>query len=154
MKLASQQGKIPNLPKGVDIFSVIEKLPQAQIDEMTKEIDNKISDLDENMLTQSSIYAVKNEYEAIGINIEKLQNNYIFKSGATMLGIALISLVATIAVGFLGARIAAGVGRSLRKDVFRKVVSFSNIEFDKFSTASLITRSTNDIQQIQKLRLC
>lgn len=151
IEAASQQGKITNLPKGVDIFTVIENLPQAQIDEMTKEIDNKISDLDENMLTQSSIYAVKNEYEAIGINIEKLQNNYIFKSGAAMLGIALISLVATVTVGFLGARIAAGVGRSLRKDVFRKVVSFSNIEFDKFSTASLITRSTNDIQQIQNI---
>ena len=149
IKAASQQGKIPNLPTGVDIFSVIEKLPQAQIDEMTKEIDNKTSDLDENMLTQSSIYAVKNEYEAIGINIEKLQNNYIFKSGAAMLGIALISLLATIVVGFIGSRVGAGIGRSLRKDVFRKVVSFSNVEFDKFSTASLITRSTNDIQHIQ-----
>lgn len=151
IEMASKEGKIPNLPKGEDVFSIIEKLPQAQIDEMTKDIDNKTSSLDENMLTQSSIYAVKNEYEAIGINIEKLQNNYIFKSGAAMLGIALISLVATVAVGFLGARIAAGVGRSLRKDVFRKVVSFSNIEFDKFSTASLITRSTNDIQQIQNI---
>ncbi len=149
IEAASKQGKIPNIPKGVDIFSVIEKLPQAQIDEMTKEIDNKTSDLDENMLTQSSIYAVKNEYEAIGINIEKLQNNYIFKSGAAMLGIALISLLATIVVGFIGSRVGAGIGRSLRKDVFRKVVSFSNVEFDKFSTASLITRSTNDIQQIQ-----
>ena len=149
IEAASQQGKIPNLPKGVDVFSVIEKLPQAQIDEMTKEIDNKTSDLDENMLTQSSIYAIKNEYEAIGINIEKLQNNYIFKSGAVMLGIALISLLATIVVGFIGSRVGAGIGRSLRKDVFRKVVSFSNVEFDKFSTASLITRSTNDIQQIQ-----
>lgn len=151
IEAASQQGKIPNLPKGVDVFSVIEKLPQAQIDEMTKEIDNKTSDLDENMLTQSSIYAIKNEYEAIGINIEKLQNNYIFKSGAAMLGIALISLLATIVVGFIGSRVGAGIGRSLRKDVFRKVVSFSNVEFDKFSTASLITRSTNDIQQIQNV---
>lgn len=66
-----------------------------------------------------------------------------------MLGIALISLLATIVVGFIGSRVGAGIGRSLRKDVFRKVVSFSNVEFDKFSTASLITRSTNDIQQIQ-----
>ena len=96
IEAASQQGKIPNLPKGVDVFSVIEKLPQAQIDEMTKEIDNKTSDLDENMLTQSSIYAIKNEYEAIGINIEKLQNNYIFKSGAAMLGIALIMYTARL----------------------------------------------------------
>lgn len=149
IEMASKEGKIPNLPKGEDIFSIIKNLPKEQIDEMTKEVDNKTSKLDENLLTQASIYAIKNEYEAIGINIEKLQNDYIFKSGAAMLGIALISLVATVAVGFLGARIAAGVGRSLRKDVFRKVVSFSNTEFDKFSTASLITRSTNDIQQIQ-----
>lgn len=151
IEMASKEGKIPNIPKGVDVFTVIEKLPKGQIGSITKEIDNKTSDLDENILTQSSIYAIKNEYEAIGINIEDLQNNYIFKSGAIMLGIALISLVATVTVGFLGAKIAAGVGRSLRKDVFRKVVSFSNIEFEKFSTASLITRSTNDIQQIQNI---
>ena len=151
IEAASQQGKIPNLPNGVDILSIIEKLPQSQINEMTKEIDNKTSNLDENMLTQSSIYAVKNEYQAIGINIDKLQNNYIFKSGLTMLGIALISLLVTIVVGYIGSRVGAGVGTSLRKDVFRKVVSFSNVEFEKFSTASLITRSTNDIQQIQNI---
>ena len=149
IEAASQQGKIPNLPEGVDIFSIIEKLPKSQINEMTKEIDNKISGLDENMLTQSSIYAVKNEYKAIGINIDKLQNNYIFKSGSVMLIVAFTSLLVTIVVGFIGSRVGAGVGRSLRKDVFRKVVSFSNVEFEKFSTASLITRSTNDIQQIQ-----
>ena len=149
IEAAVEQGKIPNLPNGVDVFSIIEKLPQAQLDEMTKEIDKQIDGLDQNMLTQSSIYAVKNEYQAIGINMDKLQNNYIFKSGAIMLGVALISLLATIVVGYIGSKIGAGVGTSLRKDVFRKVVSFSNVEFDKFSTASLITRSTNDIQQIQ-----
>ena len=68
-----------------------------------------------------------------------------------MLGIALISMIATVVVGFLGARVAAKLGRNLRSKVFKKVVSFSNTEFDKFSTASLITRSTNDIQQIQML---
>ena len=149
IEAAVKQGKIPNLPNGVDVFSIIEKLPQAQLNEMTKEIDKKISGLDQNMLTQSSIYAVKNEYQAIGINMDKLQNNYIFKSGANMLGIALISLLATIVVGYIASKIGAGVGTSLVRDVFRKVVSFSNVEFDKFSTASLITRSTNDIQQIQ-----
>ena len=149
IEAASQQGKIPNLPNGVDIFSIIEKLPKSQINEMTKEIDNKTSNLDENMLTQSSIYAVKNEYQAIGINIDKLQNNYIFKSGSIMLLVALISLFVTIVVSYISSRVGAGVGTSLRKDVFRKVVSFSNVEFEKFSTASLITRSTNDIQQIQ-----
>jgi ATP-binding cassette subfamily B protein len=85
------------------------------------------------------------------MDLDKLQTNYIFKSGATMLCIALVSMAATVIVGFLAARIAAGMGKSLRGDVFRKVVGFSNSEFDKFSTASLITRSTNDIQQIQTL---
>ncbi|WP_296646834.1 ABC transporter ATP-binding protein [Romboutsia sp. 13368] len=151
IEMASKEGKIPNMPNGMDIFTVLENMPKEQLNQVTKEIDKQVDGLDENMLTQSSIYAVKNEYQAIGINMDKLQNNYIFKSGAIMLGVALISLVATIAVGFIGSRVAAGVGRSLRKDVFRKVVSFSNVEFDKFSTASLITRSTNDIQQIQNL---
>ena len=151
IEMASKEGNIPNIPNGMDIFTVLENMPKEQLNKVTEEIDKQIDGLDENMLTQSSIYAVKNEYEAIGIDIGNLQNNYIFKSGAIMLGVALISLVATIAVGFIGSRVAAGVGTSLRKDVFRKVVSFSNVEFDKFSTASLITRSTNDIQQIQNL---
>lgn len=151
IEMASKEGKIPNIPNGVDIFTLLENMPKEQLNKVTEEIDKQIDKIDENMLNQSSIYAVKNEYEAIGIDIGNLQNNYIFKSGAIMLGIALISLVATIAVGFIGSRVAAGVGTNLRKDVFRKVVSFSNVEFDKFSTASLITRSTNDIQQIQNL---
>lgn len=151
IEMASKEGNIPNIPNGVDVFTLLENMPKEQLNKVTEEIDKQIDKIDENMLNQSSIYAVKNEYEAIGIDIGNLQNNYIFKSGAIMLGIALISLVATIAVGFIGSRVAAGVGTNLRKDVFRKVVSFSNVEFDKFSTASLITRSTNDIQQIQNL---
>lgn len=149
--MAQEQGAIPNVPSNIDIWTVLPELPSEQLSSLKTQIDEKLKDIDENIMAQSSVYYVKNEYEKVGIDTDKLQTNYIFKSGAIMLGIALISMAATVTVGFLAARVAAGMGRNIRKDVFRKVVRFSNVEFDKFSTASLITRSTNDIQQIQML---
>lgn len=151
IEMASKKGAIPNIPQNMDIWTVLEQMPTDQLNQMTKEIDKSINKLDDSMLTQASINSVKTEYEKVGLDIEKLQTNYIFKSGGIMLLVALISMAATVTVGFLAAKIAAGMGKNLRKDVFRKVVGFSNVEFDKFSTASLITRSTNDIQQIQTL---
>lgn len=149
--MAQKQGAIPNIPANVDIWTVIPQMTEEQLSSFKKQIDEELSDIDENIMEQSAVYYVKNEYEKVGIDIDKLQTNYIFKSGAIMIGIALISMAATVTVGFIAAKIAAGMGRNIRKDVFRKVVGFSNVEFDKFSTASLITRSTNDIQQIQML---
>ena len=105
----------------------------------------------ESMIMQSSIIYIKAEYEAIGVDTSSLQNNYIFKIGLLMIGVALISMLATVLVGFLSAKVAAGLGKILREKVFKKVTAFSNSEFDSFSTASLITRSTNDIQQVQML---
>lgn len=140
-----------NLPENTDIFSILKNLPKEQIDEMLKGINEKFYEMSDSVIEQASVSFVKDEYKAIGINTDKLQTNYIALSGLKMLGIAFISMVATVVVGLLSARIAAGLGRVLRKDVFKKVTSFSNAEFDKFSTASLITRSTNDIQQIQML---
>lgn len=151
IEMASKKDAIPNIPQNMDIWTVLEQMPTDQLNQMTKEIDKSINKLDDSMLTQASINSVKTEYEKVGLDIEKLQTNYIFKSGGIMLLVALISMAATVTVGFLAAKIAAGMGKNLRKDVFRKVVGFSNVEFDKFSTASLITRSTNDIQQIQTL---
>lgn len=151
IEMASEKGAIPNIPQNMDIWTVLEQMPADQLNQMTKEIDKNINKLDDSMLTQASINSVKSEYEKVGLDVEKLQTNYIFKSGGIMLLVALISMAATVTVGFLAAKIAAGMGKNLRKDVFRKVVGFSNVEFDKFSTASLITRSTNDIQQIQTL---
>lgn len=87
--------------------------------------------------------------KAAGLDIEKIQTSYLLSAGLKMVGMALIMGVATVLVGFFGSRIGAGIGRDLRDKTFKKVVSFSNAEMDKFSTASLITRSTNDIQQIQ-----
>lgn len=143
----------PGVPvnKNTDVMSVLRIMPTETLDNMKSSVEEKISKMPESMVSQSAIRYVKAEYKAIGMNVDKLQTNYIFKAGAIMLGIALISMVATVAVGYLGARVAAKLGRNLRKQVFGKVVSFSNKEMDEFSTASLITRSTNDIQQVQML---
>src|SRR5690606_13570583 len=89
------------------------------------------------------------EYVALGIDTDSLQNRYIINTGFSMLLLALLSAACTVSVGLLAARTAAGTARDMRRDLFKKVESFSNSEFDKFSTASLITRSTNDITQMQ-----
>ena len=147
--MAAKEGKIQNLPQNADVWSLLADMPKDQLSSMKKEVNKGLSNLDENMQEQAAIYFVKSEYQKIGIDTDKLQTNYIFTSGAKMLGIAVISMLATVAVGYLAARVGAGVSKAIRKDVFKKVVSFSNVEFEKFSTASLITRSTNDVQQIQ-----
>ncbi len=139
-----------NFPEGTDPFMVLKGLPKEQLDEIKTKIDEQFKNLPENMITQSSINYIKTEYEAIGIKVEKTQSNYILYIGGIMILIALFGMVASILVGFLSSRVAASLGRNLRDKVFKKVTSFSNAEFDNFSTASLITRSTNDIQQVQQ----
>ena len=94
-------------------------------------------------------YAIRSSKDA-GVDVDTLQTEFIlWRAGLKMVGMALLMGVATVLVGFLGARIGAGIGRDLRGKVFEKVVGFSNAQMDQFSTASLITRSTNDIQQVQ-----
>ncbi|NEU05791.1 MULTISPECIES: ABC transporter ATP-binding protein [Clostridium] len=149
LEMAIKNESIPNVPKDMDVDTLINSIPKEQFSNLKTQMDEKIAEIDENMYTQASIYFIKDEYNKIGIDTDKMQTNYVFSSGAKMLSIALLSMVATVAVGFIAAKIAAGMGRNLRGQVFEKVVGFSNAEFDKFSTASLITRSTNDIQQIQ-----
>lgn len=139
------------IDKNTNIIEILKMMPQTQLEFVKEEFTKKLTDLPDSMITQAATTYVKNEYKEIGIDTDKIQNNYILSSGAKMVGIALISMVATVSVGYLGARVAAKLGKNLRKQVFSKVVSFSNSEIDKFSTASLITRSTNDIQQIQTL---
>jgi len=139
------------LPPNTDPFAVIAKLPQDQIDAMKEKADEKFKNMPGSMVTQSAVSFIESEYKKIGINTDKLQSNYILTSGGKMLLLSLVSMAATVIVSLLAAKVAAGLGRDLRKKVFRKVTSFSNAEFDKFSTASLITRSTNDIQQVQTL---
>ncbi|WP_368490915.1 ABC transporter ATP-binding protein [Clostridium sp. BJN0013] len=139
------------VPVDTDLFAVISSMPYNQREEIIKGIDDKISNLDESMITQSAVSKVKAEYKALGMNTDKMQNRYIINTGMIMLLISLLGGVCTIIVGFLASKTAAGLARNLRKNIFEKVEKFSNKEFDDFSTASLITRSTNDITQIQML---
>ena len=141
------------LPPGMDLFTLLGKLPAAQLEQITNSVDEKFSALGETMIVQAGVNVVRKEYEALGMDTEQLQNNYILTAGAWMLGLTLLSGVATIIVVYLSAKIAAGMARDIRRDVFQHVESFSSTEFDKFSTASLITRTTNDVTQIQMVSM-
>lgn len=139
------------LPANTDLFAVMKKLPEEQREKQVEEADKKFVELGDSMVTQAASAAVKAEYKALGMNTDKLQSNYIVRIGVYMLLISLVSAVCVVAVGFFASRTAAGLSRNLRKMVFEKVERFSNTEMDKFSTSSLITRTTNDITQIQML---
>ncbi|HEY9053281.1 MAG TPA: ABC transporter ATP-binding protein [Rectinemataceae bacterium] len=120
---------------------------------MLEGMKSKIAGMDPAMIAQMGVQAVKSEYERLGMDLGKLQSGYILATGGSMLLITLLSVACVVLVGYLGSRTAAGIARDLRLDFFKKVESFSFAEFDTFSTASLITRSTNDITQIQMLVL-
>ena len=137
------------VPAGMDVFAMLGQMPEAQRQQMSAAMDEKFAALGEQMVMQAAIPAVKAEYEALGLDTARMQNDYILRVGGLMLLLTLLSVVCTVAVSYLSARIAAGTARDMRRGVFQKVESFSSAEFDKFSTASLITRTTNDITQIQ-----
>ncbi len=137
------------IPPGSDVFALLARLPEAQRAQMLASVDSKFATLGESMVVQMAAGAVKAEYAALGVDTGAMQTNYILSTGGLMLLLALLSAACAVAVGYLSARTAAGFARDLRRSVFRRVEAFSGAEFDKFSTASLITRSTNDITQIQ-----
>ena len=139
------------IPAGTDPFALISQIPADKRDTMFEKMNSTIVAIPDVMIKQVAVEYIKTEYTALGVNFDNLQSSYILHTGLLMLLIALLSMAATVSVGFLAARVAAGLGRNVRKAQFAKVVEFSGTEFDKFSTASLITRSTNDIQQIQML---
>lgn len=101
------------------------------------------------IVTQAATSFIQQEYKDQGQDVDKVQTRYVLTAGLKMLGLAAIGMAAAISVTFLSSRVAAGLGRDLRSNVYKKVISFSSSEMNKFSTASLITRSTNDIQQVQ-----
>lgn len=140
---------LESLPEGMDIFSAMQMMPQETIDEMREDVSANLSVLGESSANLAGAQMVKVEYEALGVDVSAIQFNYIWGIGLQMLTISLAGVICAIIVGYFSSRIAAGVARNLRKDTFNKVESFSNTEFNKFSTASLITRTTNDVQQIQ-----
>lgn len=140
---------LSKLPAGTDLFALLQKLPAATLTQISAAMSSKIGSLSDSMIVQSAASSVKAEYAALGMDTGQVQTNYIFRIGGLMLLLTLLSISCAIAVGFLAAKIAAGMARDIRQGLFKKVESFSKTEFDKFSTASLITRSTNDVTQIQ-----
>lgn len=137
------------LPEGMNIFDALALMSEEQRLEMREEMSAKLTAMGDSTMQGAVAAFIKSEYEAIGIDTDALQNSYILNAGAKMLGMSLLSAVCAVFVGFFASKIAAGVGKHMRKDVFQKVESFTNAEFNRFSTASLITRNTNDIQQVQ-----
>ena len=134
-----------------DTLKQISQMPEEQKNTMLETYTKQIEQMQESILEQAAIGAIKQNYKNIGIDTDKIQNSYIFMAGLQMLAVAFISMAAAITIMLLSARVSATLGRTLRDKVFKKVMSFSTKEFREFSTASLITRSTNDIQQIQGL---
>jgi len=123
--------------------------PQEQRSQIAAQIDEALSAVGETMLEQIAVTGVKTEYQGLGMDLAQFQNNYILRVGGMMLLVSLLAGACTISVGFLASKTSAGFARDVRQGVFRKVESFSSTEFDSFSTASLITRSTNDVTQVQ-----
>ncbi|WP_278452415.1 ABC transporter ATP-binding protein [Thomasclavelia spiroformis] len=143
------QEQFGSLPAGMSPYDAIGMMPQDQKDKMFEKIDQQMETMGESTLKIAAGNGVKAEYEKLGCDVDQVQNSYILQTGIKMLGIALIGTACAIGCGFLASKVGSGVSRLLRSDVFKKVESFSNEEFNKFSTASLITRTTNDITQVQ-----
>ena len=149
-QMRTQMSGIPNVDK-MDIYDMLEFMGAEGRNALIGQMDQQMDSMQDSMIAQAAAGYIKDAYTHIGIDTDQIETTYILRTGAKMLALAFLGMAASILVGLLASRVGAGVGRRLRKNVFRKVVGFSNAEFDKFSTASLITRSTNDIQQIQLL---
>lgn len=135
----------------MNVFDILAMMPEKQRKEMVTEAGQKVDEMPETMLEQAATIYLKEAYQNLGMDTDKIQTGYMFRTGGKMLALAAFGMIVSVIVGFLASKVGASTGRDLRGKVFHKVVEFSNGEFDKFSTASLITRSTNDIQQIQML---
>lgn len=140
---------LSQIPEGMDVYSIIERLPSNQLSQMMNLMNQRFSVMGEKSIVQAATRAVRTEYEELGVNTTQTQTRYILDVGGIMLLLTLLSGICIIAVGYLSAKTAAGVARDLRSDVFQKVESFSLSEINAFSTASLITRTTNDVTQLQ-----
>ena len=143
-----EQLQVPEEAKLLEVFA---QMPKEQLSAMKEGMTEKFEEMPESIVTQSAVLFVEEEYKAQGKDMDALQTQYILISGLKMLGLALLAMGAAIMVTFLSSQVAATLGKNLRNHVYRKVISFSGEELNHFSTASLITRSTNDVQQVQLL---
>ena len=134
-----------------DLFSLLKAMPREQRLEIAAKVAEQYDSAGENMSGQAAVAFLKAEYESLGVDTAAIQRSYILKTGLKMLAVALLAAACTVTVCFLSARVGAGLGRDLRSAVYGRVTDFSSAEFDKFSTSSLITRTTNDISQVQML---
>lgn len=155
MGMGGAQGglSLPELPEGADVFAILAEIPAAQRAQMLSMLAERAAALGAGAITQAAILAVKAEYAGLGVDMGRMQTSYILRVGAQMLLLTLLSGVCVIAVSYIAARSSAGLARDLRRAVFEKVESFSVAEFNTFSAASLITRTTNDITQVQMVMM-
>lgn len=130
-------------------LEILKMMPDEQLKAVVSEMEKQTEEVPETIAEQAAVSYVKEAYTDLGIDMDGLQFRYLFSTGAKMIGLAFLGMAASVLVGFLASRVGAAAGRDLRGRVFKKVVGYSSNEFDHFSTASLITRSTNDIQQVQ-----
>ena len=172
LKEQMSQGMAQSMPQGADqtmpegmpqgesqavslddmsMFDLLKMLPAEQRTTMVEKIEEQMSEMPDTILDQAAVSFCKSAYKDLGMDMDQTQIHYLLKTGGQMAVLALLGMAASIMVAFLASRVGASAGRDLRSGVFHKVVGFSNNEFNHFSTASLITRSTNDIQQIQML---
>ena len=172
LKEQMSQGMAQSMPQGADqtmpegmpqgesqavslddmsMFDLLKMLPAEQRATMVEKIEEQMSEMPDTILDQAAVSFCRSAYKDLGMDMDQTQIHYLLKTGGQMAALALLGMVASIIVAFLASRVGASAGRDLRSGVFHKVVGFSNNEFNHFSTASLITRSTNDIQQIQML---
>lgn len=134
-----------------DIITLLKQMPKENLDKMLEEYTSEITKLPDSIKEQAVTSGIKKLYKSAGVDTDKLQNNYILIAGLKMLGVASITMISAVSIMLLSAQVSAKLGKTLREKVFSKVLTFSRAELNEFSTASLITRSTNDIQQIQQL---
>lgn len=156
LKEQMSQGMSQGMPQSVPLddmsmFDLLKMLPAEQRTTMVEKIEEQMSEMPDTILDQAAVSFCKSAYKDLGMDMDQTQIHYLLKTGGQMAVLALLGMAASIMVAFLASRVGASAGRDLRSGVFHKVVGFSNNEFNHFSTASLITRSTNDIQQIQML---
>ena len=139
------------LPEGSDVMTALAQMPKEALEQIMEQAEEQFAQMPESILTQASVSFVASEYEALGMDLDAIQMHYILISGIRMLAMALVIMVSAISTTFISARVAGRLGHDLRNSIYRKVMSFSSSEYHKFSTASLITRSTNDVQQVQQV---
>ena len=140
-----------NYIQNMSLVEIIRDMPEEQRTQLLEQFSEKIENMADSIKEQAAISSVKEIYKELGVDTDALQNNYIILAGIEMLEVSLVSMVSAVLVMLFSSKVAAKLGKTLREKVFTKVLTFSTEELNKFSTASLITRSTNDIQQIQQL---